>query len=101
MYEIKYNNTYDEEGRLICKKTKGFDIMAMVRFYEYDDNGNVMHETIWSPYLQEIVSETAIPTMNRAEKLQKKATAETAESQWTFGTHMCISHDGSEIPLTL
>jgi hypothetical protein len=73
MYEIKYKNTYDDEGRLICKKTKGFDIMAMDRFYEYDDDGNVIHETMWSPYLQEIVSESRYTYDDQGRKIAEES----------------------------
>ena len=73
MYEIRYKNTYDELGRLICKQIKGFDIMAMDRFYEYDDKGNLIHETIWSPYLQEIISENRYSYDEQGRKIAEES----------------------------
>lgn len=57
MYEIRYQNSYDDAGNLICRKCRDLDELSTDTYYEYDAQGNVIHETLWSPYLGQIVSE--------------------------------------------
>lgn len=57
MYTISYKNKYDDEGRLISQKNKSGGVMATEVQYEYDEYGNVIHQTIRSVLLNMVVTE--------------------------------------------
>ena len=56
MYDLHYKNDYDDAGRLIAHRQTG-DAYAVDTYYDHDAQGNVIHETLWSPLLREIVGE--------------------------------------------
>lgn len=57
MYTISYKNKYDDEGCLISQKEKGMNALAMEMQYEYDENGNVIHEATRSVLLNSVIIE--------------------------------------------
>ncbi len=57
MYETRYQNSYDD-NTLICQKERGSGALNTDTYYEYDTQGNVIHETVWSPVLGDILMES-------------------------------------------
>lgn len=55
MFSITYKNKYDDAGRLISQRSKGNGVMNTEMLYEYDENGNVIHETTRSVILDTVV----------------------------------------------
>ncbi|MBR7038990.1 MAG: hypothetical protein IKI21_07040 [Oscillospiraceae bacterium] len=56
MYDLHYKNDYDDAGRLTAHRQTG-GAYAVDTYYDHDAQGNVIHETLWSPLLREIVGE--------------------------------------------
>ena len=57
MYQIRYKNTYNDAGQLVEQKRRGTAELNIDTTYEYDAQGNMIHETVWSPLLGDILIE--------------------------------------------
>lgn len=86
MYEIQYKNTYDDAGQLICQKRRGTGSLNMDTYYEYDMQGNVIHETMWSPLLKDIVIENRYTYDTDGRKLTAEQYGDTVtlSSRFTY-----------------